>query len=75
MAQSEDDHRLQDDRIRDRLDTYFAAVGMGFNAYLERRQRMQQMRDLDALSDAELASRGLTRDRIPAHVFRDLFDL
>lgn len=75
MAQSTDDQQMQEDRIRDRLDTYFSAVGMGFNAYLERRQRMQQMRDLDALSDAELAARGLTRGGIAAHVFRDLFDL
>ncbi|TMV63132.1 hypothetical protein FGG78_34575 [Thioclava sp. BHET1] len=61
--------------MRDRLDRYFAELGMGVNAYLERRERMDRIRRLSAKSDAELAEMGLTRDRIPAHVFRDLFDL
>ena len=50
--QSEQSDR--DDRIRDRLDSYFATMGMGFNAYLERRNRMEEMRRLSALPDDEL---------------------
>ena len=50
-------------------------MGMGFNAYLERRTRMEEMRRLSALPDAELQSLGIARADIPAHVFRDLFDL
>ncbi len=71
--QSEQSDR--DDRIRDRLDSYFATMGMGFNAYLERRNRMEEMRRLSALPDDELQALGVTRADIPAHVFRDLFDL
>ncbi len=65
----------QEARLRDRLDQYFAGQGMGFNAYLERRTRMERLRHLESLSDAELASRGLERGEIPRHVFRDLFDI
>ena len=35
--------------------------------------RLREMERLQALSDEELAKRGLTRDRIVNHVFRDLF--
>ena len=58
-----------------RLDSFFTALGMGFNAYLERRARTDQIRRLNAKSDAELAAMGLTRDRIPHYVFRDIFYL
>ena len=50
------------------------ALGRAFslNASLEARQA--EIRHLQAMSDAELAARGLTRDRIVHHVFRDLYD-
>ncbi len=35
--------------------------------------RFQEIQKLNALSDEELAARGLTRDRIAHHVYRDLF--
>ncbi|MBF9042673.1 hypothetical protein HKCCE4037_05005 [Rhodobacterales bacterium HKCCE4037] len=59
--------------LRARLDTFFAALGQGFNAYLERETRFDQIRQLDAKTDAELAEMGLKRDDIPRYVYRDLF--
>ena len=61
--------------LETRLDAFLASLGQGFNAYLERRSRMDEIRSLEAKSDAELADMGLTRDRIPHHVFRDLMHI
>jgi uncharacterized protein YjiS (DUF1127 family) len=61
--------------LSDRLDSFFTSLGQGFNAYLERRSRSEEIRRLDSMSDAELAAMGISRDRIPHHVFRDLFYL
>ncbi|MBY6088865.1 hypothetical protein ACX9MO_13080 [Pseudooceanicola sp. 502str34] len=60
---------------RGKLDNFFAAIGQGFNAYLERRARIDQIHALNQKSDDELAKLGITRDEIPAYVFRDLFYL
>ncbi|SIO41521.1 protein of unknown function [Rhodovulum sp. ES.010] len=57
----------------ERLDLFFAGLGMGFNAYSLRRSRMREIQTLNACSDAQLARMGLTRDDIPGYVFRDLF--
>lgn len=35
--------------------------------------RLQQMRKLEAMSDAELAKLGIQRDRIAHYVFRDIY--
>lgn len=59
--------------IRTKVDTFFAAMGQGMNAYMERRSRMDQIAALEAKTDAELAKMGIRRDRIVHHVFRDLF--
>jgi uncharacterized protein YjiS (DUF1127 family) len=59
--------------VRARLDRFFASLGQGFNAYVEARSRRDQIEALEALSDAELAERGLKRNDIPRYVFRDLF--
>lgn len=59
--------------LRDRIDAFLAAMGQGFNAYLERRSRKDEIARLEAMSDAELARLGIARDRIVHHVFRDLF--
>lgn len=61
--------------VRARLDAFFASLGQGFNAYLEIRSRRAQIEALEALTDEQLAARGLSRDRIPHHVFRDRFPL
>lgn len=55
-----------------RIDSVFAAIGRGLHAYAERRTRRGEIERLNALSDAELAKLGITRDHIPQHVFRDL---
>lgn len=60
---------------RAQLDAFLSAFGQGFNAYLERRSRLDRIRALNAKSDAELAQMGLTRDQIPQHVFRDILYL
>ncbi|MAQ36838.1 hypothetical protein BMI91_15025 [Thioclava sediminum] len=49
------------------------AIAQGLVAYMERQSRQEQIRALDAKSDAELADMGLTRDGIVRHVFRDRF--
>ena len=69
------DSRRLDKEARHRLDAFFASVGQGFSSYVERRARIDQIERLNAKSDAELAQMGLTRDRIPQYVFRDLLHL
>jgi hypothetical protein len=59
--------------IREKVDAFFASIGQGMNAYMERRSRMDQITRLEAKSDDELAKMGIQRDRIVQHVFRDLF--
>ncbi|MBT9385580.1 hypothetical protein KM176_17040 [Pseudooceanicola sp. CBS1P-1] len=55
------------------LGSFFAAVGAGLAAYMERRSRSEQIAKLQAKSDVELSKMGLKREEIPAYVFRDLF--
>ena len=57
--------------LRAQMDRLFANIGQGFNAYLEARSRSGEIEFLNSLSDAELAERGISRDRIVHHVFRD----
>lgn len=57
--------------LRAQVDRFFARVGQGFNTYLECLARRDEIEYLNNLSDAELANRGLTRDQIVQHVFRD----
>ena len=58
--------------MRNALDRFFAELGQGFNAYLATRPKLVQIERLNALTDAELAEYGITRDGIPRYVFRDL---
>ena len=62
-----------DTGIRSGLSNFFAGIRTGMTAYMERRSRGDQIARLNALSDAELKKLGITRDTIPAYVFRDLF--
>lgn len=57
--------------LRAQMDRLFASIGQGFNAYLEARSRSGEIEFLNSLSDAELEERGISRDRIVNHVFRD----
>ncbi|WP_375690448.1 hypothetical protein [Pseudooceanicola sp. LIPI14-2-Ac024] len=59
--------------FRARFDNFLTGLGQGFNAYVESRSRVHQIHKLNALSDAELAKRGIKREEIPSYVFRDLF--
>lgn len=59
--------------IKARLDAFFASLGQGFNAYLERKSRSTEIAHLQAKTDEELAAMGLKRDDIAHYVFRDLY--
>ncbi len=59
--------------IREKVDAFFASIGQGMNAYMERRSRMDQITRLEAKTDEELSKLGIKRDRIVQYVFRDLF--
>lgn len=59
--------------LRARIDLYFAQKGQGFNPGHYVRPRLASILRLDAMSDAELARMGLTRDGIMPFVFEDCF--
>ncbi|GHF40947.1 hypothetical protein [Seohaeicola zhoushanensis] len=52
---------------------FLDALGRGFRAYAEQRSRSAEINALNALTDEQLAAKGLRREDIPYHVFRDLF--
>ena len=56
-----------------KLKSFGAAVAHGYTAYVNSRSRIDQIHAMNRKSDAELAKLGITRDQIPAYVFRDLF--
>ncbi|MDE4133159.1 hypothetical protein PXK00_08550 [Phaeobacter sp. QD34_3] len=51
----------------------FVVIGNGLIAMGEANDRSRKVRTLMALSDAELAERGLKRDEIVQHVFSDVY--
>ncbi|MBO9395769.1 MULTISPECIES: DUF1127 domain-containing protein [unclassified Shimia] len=53
----------------------FRAIGNGFVSLIENNSRIQQVDRLNALTDAQLAARGLKREDIVQHVFRDYMHL
>ncbi|MDA5556612.1 DUF1127 domain-containing protein [Shimia sp. MMG029] len=53
----------------------FRAIGNGLIALAENNSRVQQIETLNAMSDAQLAERGLRREEIVRHVFRDYMHL
>lgn len=59
-------------RIRARLDELTSRMGRSLDNYVDSRSRRAEIEALEAKSDEELARMGLTRDRIVAHVFRDM---
>ena len=52
---------------------FFASLWTSTREQEKMEARLQHMRQLEALSDAELAKRGISRDRIAHHVFRDIY--
>lgn len=57
----------------EKLSAFWAGLRSGFTTYEEGNRRIAEVRRLEAMSDAELAGRGLARDRIVHFVFRDMF--
>ncbi len=56
-----------------RTEGFWAGIAAGLNNYMNRKSRVDQVRKLEAKSDAELAAMGLKRDDITRYVFRDMF--
>lgn len=59
--------------VRNPLAAFGAAILTWFETYSDQKSRRSEINALEAKSDAELAQMGLTRERIPHFVFRDLF--
>jgi hypothetical protein len=59
--------------LRAWIGAVLSGIGEGFAAYAGSQARIGEINRLNALSDGELAELGVTRDRIPQYVFRDLF--
>lgn len=59
--------------LQDRIDLFFAAKGQGFNPAGYVRSRLASILHLEAMTDAELAQCGLTREDILPFVFEDCF--
>ena len=55
------------------LDWFLAGTGLGCNPALDRPAREAEFARLAALPDGALQSMGLSRQDLPAHVYRDLF--
>ena len=51
----------------------FRAIGNALVTLGEANSRVRRAEALQALTDAELAAKGLKREDIPRHVFRDIF--
>ncbi|WP_133485897.1 DUF1127 domain-containing protein [Aliiroseovarius marinus] len=51
---------------------FFAAIGRGLVVAAENSSRMKRIEAFNAMTDEQLAERGLKRDEIVRHVFQDL---
>ncbi|WP_299424899.1 DUF1127 domain-containing protein [uncultured Shimia sp.] len=49
----------------------FRAIGNGLIAIMESNSRVQYVDRLNAMTDAQLEAKGIKRDEIVQHVFRD----
>lgn len=56
-----------------KLSALAASAEAAFALAIEREARLDRVARLEALSDADLAAQGLSREAIVAHVFRDRF--
>jgi hypothetical protein len=52
------------------LDLFFAELGQGVNAYMERRLVLREVARLEERSDSELSAMGLSRERLLDHILR-----
>lgn len=64
---------IADTGLRSGIAHFFQSIGSAMVTYMERRSRADQIAKLNALSDEQLSKMGITRDGIPAYVFRDMF--
>lgn len=55
------------------LGAFFASIGRGLVAMGANSGRYRRLQALSAMSDAELAARGLKREDIVRHVFADVY--
>jgi len=62
-----------DGGLKAKFKSFGSAVARGYAAYVHSRSRIDQINAMNRKSDEELARLGITRDQIPAYVFRDLF--
>ena len=58
--------------VKVRLARMGSVLATRLDSYMMYRSRADQVMRLQAMSDAELARRGIARDRIVQHVFRDI---
>ena len=54
------------------IEAWFARAGRAVFVARGMEARMTKIRELEALTDKELAAKGLRRDDIPGYVFRDI---
>lgn len=59
------------DVLREKAEAVAAHISTAFELYADAVSRKNEIAYLSNMTDAELAERGLTRDRIVHHVFRD----
>lgn len=59
--------------LRERIDAFFTHIFDAITSYSHHRSRADQVAEMNAKSDEDLAAMGLSRDDIPRYVFRDLF--
>ncbi len=57
------------------LKSFARLFGLAMVAAASTNKRMQRVDRLNALSDAELAAKGLRREDIMAYVYRDMLDI
>ncbi|WP_121061535.1 DUF1127 domain-containing protein [Chachezhania antarctica] len=54
--------------VQNAFSRFFSAIGNGLVVMAENNSKMKQIRALEALSDADLAKRGIKREDIARHV-------
>ncbi|SMX37850.1 hypothetical protein [Maliponia aquimaris] len=55
------------------ITSFFQSVFNGLTSIAETNSRVKEVERLNALSDANLATKGLRREDIVRHVFRDVY--
>ena len=61
--------------IKSAFGRVFSRLGRAIDTFAQHRSRGDEIMRLNAMSDEQLAKRGLTRETIVQHVFRDMYYL